>query len=90
MNEQRVVYFAGHVQGVGFRYTTKQISARYAVTGFVRNLPDGRVHVVAEGTSQEIDAFLSNLESTMANNIDEVISESVDATNEFESFSVRY
>ena len=52
------VYYAGRVQGVGFRYTVRSLAARFDVTGFVRNLPDGRVHLVVEGDAGEIDAFL--------------------------------
>ena len=40
--------YSGRVQGVGFRYTVKQVAAGYDVAGTVRNLPDGRVELVAE------------------------------------------
>ena len=43
------VYFTGHVQGVGFRWTTEGIARRFEVTGQVMNLADGRVHLEAEG-----------------------------------------
>lgn len=52
------VLYSGKVQGVGFRYTTRQIAARFAVTGFVKNLGDGRVELVAEGTQEEVERFL--------------------------------
>ena len=55
--QQREVYYAGSVQGVGFRYTVRSLAARFDVTGFVRNLPDGRVHLVVEGAADEIDAI---------------------------------
>jgi acylphosphatase len=45
------------VQGVGFRYTVKSLSAGFEVTGCVRNLPDGRVELVAEGAREELVAF---------------------------------
>ena len=48
--EQREVYYSGRVQGVGFRYTVRSLASRMAVTGFVKNLPDGRVHLVVEGS----------------------------------------
>jgi acylphosphatase len=51
------VYYSGKVQGVGFRYTTRQTAMGYEVTGFVRNLPDGRVELVAEGLKEELEAF---------------------------------
>ena len=58
MNRRRmqVTYF-GRVQGVGFRYQTRQLATGYEVTGTVRNLPDGQVELVAEGTEQELQAF---------------------------------
>ena len=52
-----VMHYAGRVQGVGFRYTVKQVAAGYEVTGAVRNLPDGRVELVAEGGRAELEAF---------------------------------
>ena len=51
------VFFSGRVQGVGFRYQTRQVAAGYEVTGIVRNLPDGRVELVAEGEEAELNAF---------------------------------
>lgn len=58
MSRNRVqVFYAGRVQGVGFRYTVKQVAAGYAVTGTVRNLADGRVELVAEGARDELEAF---------------------------------
>jgi acylphosphatase len=54
----RRVYYSGRVQGVGFRYTAVRIAQDHAVQGFVKNLPDGRVELVAEGEPEEVDAFL--------------------------------
>ena len=51
------VLYSGHVQGVGFRYTVKSLTPGFEVTGAVRNLPDGRVELIAEGTREELDAF---------------------------------
>ncbi|ADE55661.1 acylphosphatase [Coraliomargarita akajimensis] len=50
-------WFEGHVQGVGFRYQTLAVAKGFEVTGSVRNLPDGRVHLVAEGDEAEVRAF---------------------------------
>jgi len=51
------VLYSGRVQGVGFRYTVKSLVHGYEVSGTVRNLADGRVELVAEGTHEELDAF---------------------------------
>ena len=58
MNRSRMqVLYSGHVQGVGFRYTVKSIAAGFEVTGAVRNLPDGRVELIAQGSREELEAF---------------------------------
>jgi acylphosphatase len=58
MGRQRLhVLYAGRVQGVGFRYTAKVVATGFEVTGIVRNLPDGRVELVAEGLKDELEGF---------------------------------
>ena len=52
-----LVHYSGRVQGVGFRYTAKQVAAGYEIVGTVRNLSDGRVELVAEGAHDELEAF---------------------------------
>ncbi len=59
--QTREIWFSGRVQGVGFRYSTSSIARGYAVRGRVRNLPDGRVHVLAQGEPAEIDAFVAQI-----------------------------
>jgi acylphosphatase len=57
-NRKRMhVYYGGPVQGVGFRYTVKTVASGYEVTGTVRNLTDGRVELIAEGTREELESF---------------------------------
>ena len=51
------VYFSGRVQGVGFRYTVRMLSLEFDVTGWVKNLQDGRVEMLAEGERSELEAF---------------------------------
>ena len=55
---RRRFVFRGHVQGVGFRASTSWIARGFDVVGYVRNLPDGAVEVVAEGPDAELQAFL--------------------------------
>ena len=58
MNRTRMhVFYSGRVQGVGFRYTAKNVAMGFDVTGMIRNLPDGRVELRAEGSREELDAF---------------------------------
>ncbi len=58
VNRKRMhIFYAGSVQGVGFRYTVKTVALGFEVTGSVRNLPDGQVELIAEGTREELEAF---------------------------------
>jgi acylphosphatase len=88
--EQRMeVLFRGNVQGVGFRYTTLQTARRFRVAGFVRNLPDGQVRVVAEGDAEELDAFLAAVERAMADHISGRDVRRSAASGEFVGFEIR-
>jgi acylphosphatase len=58
MSRQRLtVLYSGHVQGVGFRYTVRQVAMGFEVAGTIRNLPDGRVELIAEGERAELEGF---------------------------------
>ena len=82
--------FSGHVQGVGFRYTTMNVALQFDVRGYARNLPDGRVEVVVEGAPAEIDAFIAAVKERMASFIRKVDSTDAPATGEFREFSIRH
>jgi len=51
------LFYSGRVQGVGFRYTVRNVANGFEVTGTIRNLADGRVELLAEGNESELDAF---------------------------------
>ena len=59
------VFFSGHVQGVGFRYSVLQIAREFDVAGYVRNLMDGRVQLEVEGSAGDIDAFVDSVQDRM-------------------------
>ncbi len=84
------IYYQGSVQGVGFRYTTMRVAGGYAVAGFVRNLPDGRVDVVVEGEAKEIEAFLADLADSMQGYIRNTNIDDEPHTGEFHRFDVRF
>ena len=59
------IFFSGHVQGVGFRYSVLQVAREFEVSGYVSNLADGRVQLEAEGTAAEITAFVDAVQEKM-------------------------
>jgi acylphosphatase len=67
------VYYSGAVQGVGFRYTVQGLAGGFAVAGYVRNLPDGRVEMVAEGAADQVERFLAAVAQSMAAYIQETV-----------------
>jgi len=83
------VFFTGRVQGVGFRYTAKTVATGFELTGNIRNLPDGRVELIAEGVRSELDAFRAALhDAGLAGFIrDEQVSWG-NAKNEFRGFEI--
>jgi len=93
---RKTVQYAGHVQGVGFRYTTTTIAERHRVAGYVQNLRDGRVRLVAEGDAGDVDAFLDEVASAMRGHIDKTDVTEDKATGEFgkpdedDAFVVKY
>ncbi len=87
---RRAVYFHGNVQGVGFRYTTCQIAKDFTVAGYVKNLLDGRVEIVAEGLPEEIDRFVVAVEQSMRGYIEYASSTDSTALGEFTSFGIEY
>lgn len=85
---RRHVCFSGRVQGVGFRYTTADLARGFEVTGFVRNLPDGRVELVAEGAPLQVDAFVLAVRAEMEACIEHVESADSAASGEFRAFGI--
>lgn len=65
----RRVIFRGRVQGVNFRYTTRQLAGRFDVGGYVKNLTDGTVELVVSGAPSEVDALLEAIQSRFSSNI---------------------
>ena len=82
--------FSGRVQGVGFRYTACRVATAYRVSGYVRNLADGRVEAVVEGDEEEVDAFVRSIKDEMSGYIRDIQSRDAPPTGEFTEFDVRF
>jgi len=83
--------FSGTVQGVGFRFTVRRIAEQYEVTGFVKNLSDGCVEVVAEGDREVVKSFIDAIcNSTLCDYIRNVEKEWQPATEEYKEFKIEF
>ena len=92
LSKQRLhAWVEGFVQGVGFRFFVIQRASQLGLTGWVRNLWDGRVEVVAEGPKATLQNLLNRLkEGPPSASVSQVATEWLPATNEFTDFNVRF
>lgn len=80
---------SGFVQGVGFRYFVLRAAARHQVLGTVRNLPDGRVEVLAEGERRAMDEFKQDLATgPMLANVTDLDETDLPVTGRFRDFHI--
>jgi acylphosphatase len=85
------IFFSGTVQGVGFRFTAERLARRFSVSGFVRNLDDGRVEVTAEGEEAVLEDFLTAIRgSGMKDYIRDVEAHWSNAQGTFKGFGIAY
>ena len=85
------IFVTGRVQGVFFRQSTRVMAIKNNVNGWVRNLDDGRVEIVAEGENQDIDNLADWCKTGPANSrVDEFELSEENSAGEFENFEVRY
>ncbi len=90
--EKRVhALISGRVQGVWYRASTRDEATRLGLTGWVKNLPDGRVELVAEGTAQAVDALIQWChQGPPYAGVDEVDVKEQAPTGKYDAFDVRY
>jgi acylphosphatase len=89
MKTARKFLIRGEVQGVGYRFFAQRAAALHQVVGYVRNLPDGSVEALAEGTASSVEAFKHDLATGPAfaqvENVEEI---NVDPTGAYPSFRI--
>jgi acylphosphatase len=89
--ERRRAFYRGRVQGVGFRFTARRLALGFAVAGFVRNLDDGQVELVAEGDAAEVGAFLDAVAREFGDKIRGVeVYQEPPGEPPFDDFSIRH
>jgi acylphosphatase len=84
----RTVFYSGKVQGVGFRAAAAEIAKDHPVTGWVKNIDDGRVQLVVEGPPDAVDKFLKAVRTRWKDNIEKEESEDRKPTGEFKRFEI--
>jgi acylphosphatase len=87
---RKTVYFSGHVQGVGFRWTTRRIAEGFDVAGYVKNLPDGRVELVVEGDRDQVDAMIDSVKDRMDRHIRDMKVDTSNGTGSMHTFEIRH
>ena len=91
MNQNaKQIIFKGRVQGVGFRYTTQRMASRYDLTGYVRNLPDGTVEALLQGTKLNIQACLNDLQDTFGGYLRELKTTDKPVNPRYYDFRIAY
>lgn len=84
------VYYSGWVQGVGFRFTAERVASSLGLSGWVRNLRDGRVEILCEGKEQSLKGFLDKMTATFKTYIRDADIAWGEATGSLSGFDIRF
>jgi acylphosphatase len=84
------ILFSGRVQGVGFRFTAHRVANTLGLTGFVRNLYDGRVEMLVQGNLDDIESCLESIGDTFSGYIEKTHIEEVLTDARHKGFQIRF
>lgn len=90
MKKQLHIFYSGRVQGIGFRYTVLDIARQQKVGGWVKNLDDGRVEVMAEAEEDVLNGFLQQINQQFSRYIQDANTEWLPARGEFRDFQIEF
>lgn len=90
MKKQIHVYYSGMVQGVGFRFTAESVAMDLGVCGWVKNLRDGRVEIVAEAEEKALKDFLNRLNQNFSRYIQDADVKWQESAGEFNEFRIAF
>jgi acylphosphatase len=84
------IIFTGRVQGVGFRFTARRAANRRQLTGFVRNVPNGTVEMLAQGCSEDIDDCIQDLKEYFSGYLKETRIEEIPPDPKHTDFKITF
>ena len=84
------IIFIGRVQGVGFRFTARRAADRRQLTGYVRNMPNGSVEMLAQGRSEDIDDCIQDLKEYFAGYLKETRIEEIPPDPKHTDFKITF
>jgi acylphosphatase len=88
--DARHVIFIGHVQGVGFRFTAHRMAQRHQLTGFVRNLSDGTVEMLAQGPARDIDDCIQDIKDYFGDYLRETRIQEIPTDPKYKDFRITF
>ena len=90
MNKRLHIHYSGSVQGVGFRFAVQSAAYQLSVTGWVKNLENGRVEVTCEGEGESLNKFLALIKDAFGGYIKDARIEPQMPTGEFKGFDIKF
>jgi acylphosphatase len=84
------IIYIGRVQGVGFRFTAYHVANRYKLTGFVRNVPDGTVEMLAQGPDTNIDNCIQEIKDSFSGYVRETKIEEAPFNPQYTEFKITF
>jgi len=84
------IIFTGRVQGVGFRFTAHRAASRRQLTGFVRNVPDGTVEMLAQGRPEDVDDCIQDIKEYFAGYLKETRIEEIPPDPRYADFQITF
>ncbi len=86
----RHIIFSGRVQGVGFRFTAHRMAGRHQLTGYVRNQRDGTVEMLAQGSAQDIDDCVRDIQEALTGYVRDVKIEEIPTNPKYSDFRITF
>ena len=86
----RCITFTGRVQGVGFRFTARRAAQRRQLTGYVRNMPNGSVEMLAQGQAEEVDDCIQDIKEYFSGYVKEVKIEEIPVDAKYTGFQITF